>query len=86
MKKFAPLKIQPARVFKLTFEIGEEMLAKLLGHKGFDEFATLSQASKFMSSELGVRVVVQKAGAKEIHDPANKAGGALPTKPGFFLE
>ena len=86
VKKFAPLKIQPDRVFKLTFEIGEEMLAKLLGHKGFDEFATLSQASKFMSSELGVRVVVQKAGAKEIHDPANKAGGALPTKPGFFLE
>ncbi len=86
VKKFASLKIQPDRVFRLMFEVGDDMTAKLLSHKGFDEFRTLSEASEFMSGELGVRVAVQKAGAKEIHDPANKAKDALPTKPGFFLE
>lgn len=86
VKKFAALKIQPDRVFKLTFEIGDEMLTKLLSHRGFDEFKILSEASEFMSSELGIKVVVQKAGAKAIQDPANKAKDALPTKPAFFLE
>ncbi len=86
VKEFASLKIPPDRVFKLTFEIGEEMLTKMLSHKGFNEFKSLSEASEFMSRQLGIKVVVQKAGAKEIHDPANKAKYALPTKPAFFLE
>jgi len=86
VKKYAQLKIQPDRVFKLTFQIGEETLSKLLSHKGFDEFEILSGASEFMSNELGIKVAVQKAGAKDIHDPANKAKDALPTKPGFFIE
>ncbi len=86
VKKFASLKIQPDRVFRLGFELGDEMLAKLLSNKGFDEFEVLSGATGFMSNELGIRVVVQKAGTKDIHDPANKAKDALPTKPGFFLE
>jgi len=86
VKKFSSLRIQPDRVFKLTYEIGDEMLTKLLSHKGFDEFKTLLGATEFMSDELGVKVVVQKAGAGDIHDPANKAKDALPTKPAFFLE
>ena len=86
VKKYASLKVQPDRVFKLTFEIGEEMLAKVLARKGFDEFRTLSDASEFISSELGIEVAVQKAGAKGIHDPTNKAKDALPTKPALFLE
>jgi leucyl-tRNA synthetase len=86
VKKFASLKIQPDRVFRLGFEIGDEMLTKLLSHRGFDEFDVLSDASDFLSGELGIPVVVQKAGARDIHDPANRAREALPTKPGFFLE
>ncbi len=86
VKKFAALKIQPDRVFKLTFELGEEMLGKFLSHRGFDEYEALSEASGFMSRELGVEVSVQKAEGKEIHDPANKAKDALPMKPAFFLE
>ena len=86
VKKFAFLKIPPDRVFKLGFEIGDEMLTMLLSHKGFRELEVLSEASDFMSSELGIQVVVQKAGARDINDPANKAKDALPTKPGFFLE
>ena len=86
VKKFASLKIQPDRAFKLMFEVGEEMLGKLLSHREFDEYRTLSGASEFMASELGIKVVVQKAGAKDIHDPANRAKDALPTKPGFYLE
>jgi len=86
VKKFAYLKIQPDRVFKLTFEIGDEMLTKLLAHRGFDEFRALSESSDFISRELGISVSVQRAGAKDMHDPANKAKDALPTKPAFFLE
>jgi leucyl-tRNA synthetase len=86
VKKFASLGIQPDRVFKLGYDIGDEMLTKLLAHKGFDEFQVLSEGSEFLSGELGIPVVVRKAGAKDIHDPAKKAKDALPTKPGFFLE
>jgi hypothetical protein len=86
VKKFSSLRIRPERVFKLGFEIGDDMLTKLLSHRGFDEFRALSDASEFMSGELGVQVAVQKAGMKDIHDPADKARDALPTKPGFFLE
>ncbi len=86
MKKYGSLRIQPDRVFRLTFELGEDALAKVLSHKGFDEFEALSGAAEFMSKELGIRVFVQKAGAKDLRDPANKAKDALPTKPGFFLE
>jgi leucyl-tRNA synthetase len=86
LKKYAQLKIQPDRVFKLTFEIGEEMLNKMLAHRGFDEFTALSDASDFISSELGIKVVVQKAGSKTISDPNNRAKDALPTKPAFYLE
>jgi leucyl-tRNA synthetase len=86
VRKYASLRIQPDRVFKLTFELGEETLAKALEHRGFDEFKTLSESSAFMSKELGIKVMVQKAGAKDTHDPANRAKDALPTKPAFFLE
>ncbi len=86
VKKYAQLKIQPDRVFKLAFEIGDDMLTKLLAHRGFSEFKALSEASGFMSAELGVPVVVQKAGSKTIDDPANRAKDALPTKPAFYLE
>ena len=86
MKKYASLRIQPDRVFKLGFELGDEMLTKLLSRRGFDEFEVLSEASEFISGEIGIKVAVQKAGAKDVHDPANRAKDALPTKPGFFLE
>jgi len=86
IKKYSALKIQPDRVFRLTFDLGDEMMAKILSHKGFDEYRALSEATGFLASELGVKVSVQKAGAKDIHDPANKAKDALPTKPGFYLE
>jgi leucyl-tRNA synthetase len=86
VKKYSQLKIQPERVFKLIFEIGEDTLTKLLAHRGFDEFKALSDASDFISAELGIPVVVQKAGTKEVRDPANRAKDALPTKPAFYLE
>ena len=86
VKKYATLKTPTDRVFKLSFELGDEMLSKLLGHRGFDEFGSLSSASDFMSAELGIKVAVQKSGGKVTRDPANRAKDALPTKPGFFLE
>ena len=86
VKKFAALKIGPDRVFKLSFELGEEMVGKYLAHRRFDEYGALSDALEFMSGELGVTVSVQKAGAKGTSDPANKGKDALPMKPAFFLE
>jgi len=86
IKKYSALKIQPDRVFKLAYELGEDIMKMLTANRGFDEFKALSEAEGFMSRELGVKVAVQKAGAKGIHDPANKAKNALPNKPSFFLE
>ena len=86
VKKFASLKIPPDRVFRLVYELGDEMLAKLLSHRELDECKTLTEASEFISSELGIKVVVQMAGAKDLRDPAGRAKAALPTKPGFFIE
>ncbi len=86
VKKYSSLKIQPDRVFKLFYEIGEEALVKVASHRGFDEFATLSEASGFISKELGISVVVQKSGASGLHDPGGKAKDALPTKPALYLE
>ncbi len=86
VKKYSSLRIQPDRLFKLMFELGDETMAKLTSHRGFDEFKTLSEASGYVSEELGVNVVVQKAGTKDVHDLGDRAKGALPTKPGFYLE
>jgi hypothetical protein len=80
------LKIGPDRVFKLGFELGEGLVGKLAGNRGFDEFGALSGASAFMSGELGLKVVVQKAGERGTVDRANRAKDALPLKPSFHLE
>ena len=86
VKKYASLGIHPDRVFKLTYEIGDDALAKLLAHEDFDEYESLSDSAGFISKELGISVEVQKAGERTIRDPANKAKDALPTKPAFYLE
>jgi len=86
VKKYAALKIAPDRVFKLGFELGENLVGKYLDHRGFDELEALSAASVFMSEELGVNVNVQKIGAKGTIDTANKGKDALPMKPAFVLE
>ncbi len=86
MKRFGHLKIPPDKVFRLGFELGEDMLGKYLGSKGFDEYDALSEASNFMSSELGIAVSVQKTGDKGTVDPTGKGKEALPMKPAFYLE
>jgi len=86
VKKYSALKMPPDKVFKLTFELGEDMLDKYLSHRGFDEFAALSGAAEYMAKELGIKVAVMKAGAKGARDPGNRAKDALPMKPSFFLE
>jgi len=86
IKKHAALKIQPDRVFKLAYELGEETLGMTTSNRGFDEFKALSEAESFMSRELGIKVVVQKAGSQGIRDPNNRAKDALPMKPALFLE
>jgi leucyl-tRNA synthetase len=86
VKKYSALKIQPDRVFKLAYELGEETLGTMMSNRGFDEFRALTEAEGFMSKELGIKVVVQKAGSKGVKDPSGRAKDALPSKPAFFLE
>ena len=57
-----------------------------MSNRGFDEFRALTEAEGFMSKELGIKVVVQKAGSKGVKDPSGRAKDALPSKPAFFLE
>ena len=86
IKRHSSVGIAPDRVFKLAFEVGDEMLRKYVDHPKFKEFESLSSASQFLSEELGIEVSVMKAGSKNVHDPANKAKDALPMKPAFFME
>jgi leucyl-tRNA synthetase len=86
VKKHQALRISPDKVFRLTFELGDDLVGKFLANKRFDEYQSLLDAAQYMSGELGVDVKVQKAGDKQTVDPANKAKDALPMKPAFFLE
>jgi len=86
IRKFAGSGIKPERVIKLQYELGEDLVSRLASVGGFDEFEVLNGASAFLSNELGLDVKVFQAGAKDIHDPAKKASGALPFKPAFYLE
>ncbi len=86
VKKFNGLKIPPDRVFKLVYELGEELTGRVVSEKRFDEFSTLAHAGNFIGAELGIAVKVQKAGAKGTTDPANRAKDALPLKPALYLE
>jgi leucyl-tRNA synthetase len=86
VKKYSALRIPPDRIFKLAYELGDEALATMSANRGFNEFSALSEAEGFISKEIGVRVVVQKAGSKGIRDPANKAKDALPSKTALFFE
>jgi leucyl-tRNA synthetase len=86
MKKHSSLKIPPDRIFKLVYELGDDLVARLTASRRFDEYSVLSSAAPYLSRELGMEVRVQKAGGKETPDPASRAKDALPLKPALFLE
>jgi len=86
VRKYSALKIAPDRVFKLAYELGEDLVARFITSRGFDEYAVLSGAAPFISQELGIGVRVQKAGGKDMDDPAGKAKDALPMKPALYLQ
>lgn len=86
IKKHASSGIRPERIIKLQHELGDELSNRIASVEGFDEFRILKGASSFLAGEFGIKVNVYKAGGSEIHDPAKKSPGALPFKPGFFLE
>jgi len=86
VKKYAPLKITPDKVFKLQYEAGEDLVKRFLAHPRFDEFETLKNSSEFISTELGIQVSVQKAGTPGVTDPENRSKGSLPLKPAFYIE
>jgi leucyl-tRNA synthetase len=86
VKKYAALKMPPDRVFKLSYELGEDLASRVLARKRLDEHRTLSDAGGFIGQELGIKVKVQKAGAKGLVDPGDRSKNALPMKPALYLE
>jgi len=86
VKKYSSLRIGPDRVFKLLYEVGDELLAKYLSLPRFDEHKALSDAAKFIGDELGMPVTVQRADSADLRDPGKKAKDALPMKPALFIE
>jgi hypothetical protein len=86
VRKYSALKIAPDRVFKLAYELGEDLVARFVASRGFDEYSVLADAAPFISQELEIGVEVQKAGGKDVQDPAGKAKDALPMKPALYLQ
>jgi leucyl-tRNA synthetase len=48
-----------------------------------DEYSVLMDASDYIESEVGARVVIH---SKPDYDPENKAVNAVPLKPAIYLE
>ena len=86
VRKYGNLKSPPDRLFKLAYELGEELMARMVANRKLDEYSILEQASAFISSELGISVKVQKSGGDSTNDPAGRAKNALPMKPALYLE
>jgi leucyl-tRNA synthetase len=86
IRKYAASGIKPDRVIKLHYELGQELVRRLVLLGEFDEFEVLKNAAPFLSNEIGIEVRVFKAGGVKVEDPASKAKDALPFKPSFYLE
>ena len=86
VRKYSALKIPPDRIFKLAYELGEDLVSRFASAHKLDEYQVLTGAASFISQELGVEVRVQKAGTKDANDPAGRAKDALPMKPALYLQ
>ncbi|MGI5964947.1 MAG: leucine--tRNA ligase [Candidatus Methanomethylophilaceae archaeon] len=51
-----------------------------------DEYGILSEASEFLSGELGLPVKVFRAGDSSVYDPKGKSAAAVPGRPAILLE
>ncbi len=86
VKKHPELGVTPDKIFKLRYELGDDLVKSLSSNPEFDEFITLSDAAEFMSRELGIAVAVEDSGSPGVIERAGKASEALPLKPALFLE
>jgi len=86
VRKYSAMKIPPDRIFKLAYELGEDLVSRFASAHKLDEYQVLTGAASFISQELGVEVRVQKAGTKDANDPAGRAKDALPMKPALYLQ
>ncbi len=82
-KKVLSLGIKPDSLFKLRYELGEEIVQRLVMQGGIDELTVLQKASRFIGKELGVNVEVKeyRKGLPEL-----KGKDALPFKPALYFE
>jgi leucyl-tRNA synthetase len=86
VKKYGNAVLPPDRVFKLAYDLGEDLTGKMISHRKMDEYAVLIAAAPFISKELGLSVNIFKAGERSVNDPGGRARSALPMKPALYLE
>lgn len=84
LKKHSASGVDVSKMFKLKYELGDDLVTKLASRPHFDEFGALAQAKEFMSSELGVEVEVLRSDAEATGRP--KAKEALPLKPAIHIQ
>jgi leucyl-tRNA synthetase len=82
-RKLVLLGVKPERLFKLRYEIGEEMNKKLLKNSDINEFEILNDAKDFIGRELNLKVEVEVY-KREKQEP--RAKEALPLKPALYFE
>ncbi len=71
---------------KVASEMVRESPAKLRLYSDSDEYSVLSEASKFMSEEIGLPVKVLSADDTARYDPKGKSSAAVPGRPAIYLE
>jgi leucyl-tRNA synthetase len=86
IKKYPAVKVSPDRVFKLAYELGDDLMQRLISQRRFNEFEVLLGAEDFLAKELGIEVKVQKSGEKGSNDLGGRSRDALPLKPALYLE
>jgi leucyl-tRNA synthetase len=84
LKKHTAAGVDTSKLFRLKYELGDDLVAKLASVPRLDEFNALAEAKEFMSSELGVQVDVLKLDGEATGIP--KAREALPLKPAIYIE
>lgn len=77
------LGMKPSSLFKLRYELGEELIQRLTRQEELDEFEILQNGAGFIGKEFGVHVEIKefKKGLSEL-----KEKEALPLKPALLFE
>jgi leucyl-tRNA synthetase len=75
------------RIFKLVNAFGKETVEKVMRAGLPDEHKLYSGEKDYLKRELGLNEVsVFSQDSRDLYDPKKRASGAMPAKPGLYLE